>query len=453
MPEMTMTERAWRLDAVAASEVALTKTETETETETETKIGKAAREWPDRAAGARALDHWLVAPELPPALPRMSATLWRRFHQFLRVHAPEPIKRFLTPRLNFEASLREFIAIIETANSPARIESALVRHAQRLVPAYRIELNTTPLLADSNKCESHAEPSVACACECAAGEPNPPCGAAPASAPEPIILELPLRSGSTTRGKLRVRPRAQGVKALRKETIERLTMLCTLGAYAFERMDYTQKWPERSDRLKTSEEGHDPSRDGGHLAGGSFASHARLHDATFLSAILPFALSQARRHNEPLSLICLAIDRLTGIQELLGQATADHLVRSVGETVAALIRASDIVARLDDDRVIAVLPRAPGGGALHVAQKICAGIAERSYEGCEISRVTVSIGVAAFPACADDASSLFDAADEALSQARNLGRNQAILAPRLPSPSPSAHSSSMNFEPVAIVGA
>ena len=57
--------------------------------------------------------------------------------------------------------------------------------------------------------------------------------------------------------------------------------------------------------------------------------------------------------------MCVAIDRLGGIQELLGPGTADRLVRSVADSVASLIRTSDIVARLDDDRVVAVLPRAP----------------------------------------------------------------------------------------------
>ena len=89
---------------------------------------------------------------------------------------------------------------------------------------------------------------------------------------------------------------------------------------------------------------------------------ARLQDATFLNAVLPFALSQARRHLEPLSIVCLSIDRLRGIQDLLGRAAVDRLVQNVGETVGSLIRGSDIVVRLDDDRVVAVLPRAPGKG-------------------------------------------------------------------------------------------
>ena len=111
-------------------------------------------------------------------------------------------------------------------------------------------------------------------------------------------------------------------------------------------------------------------------------------------------LSQARRHNEALSLICVEIDRLVGIQELMGCAVADRLVQSVGETVAVLIRSSDIVARLDDDRIVAVLPRAPRGGALDVAQKICEAVAEKTHVGYEMGKITASIGIATFPTCA-----------------------------------------------------
>jgi diguanylate cyclase (GGDEF)-like protein len=126
----------------------------------------------------------------------------------------------------------------------------------------------------------------------------------------------------------------------------------------------------------------------------------------------------------------VAIDRLASIQELLGPGTADQLVRSVAGTVASLIRASDIIARLDDDRVVAVLPRAPGGGALHVAQKICQAVVANGQADSAIPHVTVSIGVATYPSSADNVYSLFDAADESLGRAQSLGRNQACLAPR-----------------------
>jgi diguanylate cyclase (GGDEF)-like protein len=99
-----------------------------------------------------------------------------------------------------------------------------------------------------------------------------------------------------------------------------------------------------------------------------------------------------------------------------------------------LIRASDIVARLYDDRVVAVLPRAPRGGALRVAENICRAVAASRPVECNTPNLTVSIGVATFPSCAQDVYSLFDAADEALAQAQSRGRNQAVLA--LPRPSP-----------------
>jgi len=159
-----------------------------------------------------------------------------------------------------------------------------------------------------------------------------------------------------------------------------------------------------------------------------------LHDATFLNAVLPFALSQAHRHREPLSLVCVAIDRLHGVEELLGRAVADSLVRYVGEMVVPLIRASDIVARLDDDRVIAVLPRSGDDGALRLGEVICQKAAEMRWPvpyqpG---MKITVSVGVATFPNSAQNVQSLFEAADEALVHAQARGRNQAVLAARKP---------------------
>ncbi|MGO9464429.1 MAG: GGDEF domain-containing protein [Isosphaeraceae bacterium] len=158
-----------------------------------------------------------------------------------------------------------------------------------------------------------------------------------------------------------------------------------------------------------------------------------LHDATFLNAVLPFALGQARRHREPLSLVCVAIDRLHGVQELLGRDVADSLVRWVGETVLSLIRSSDVVARLDDDRMAAVLPRSCDLGALRVGEMICQKVAETRWLFADQPgmKITVSVGVATFPSSAENAFSLFEAADNALAQAQAHGRNQAVAAPRI----------------------
>jgi len=101
----------------------------------------------------------------------------------------------------------------------------------------------------------------------------------------------------------------------------------------------------------------------------------------------------------------------------------------VGEAAAALLRSSDIVARLDDNRIVAILPRATSDDALLVAERIRRDVAEKNLDPAVTPSVTLSIGVATFPTCAHNVSSLFNAADEALALARSQGRDQAVPAP------------------------
>src|SRR5262249_39209142 len=161
-----------------------------------------------------------------------------------------------------------------------------------------------------------------------------------------------------------------------------------------------------------------------------------VHDATFLNAVLPFALGQSRRHGEPLSLVCVQLDRLGAIRDLLGPSLADRLVHELGETVASLVRTSDIVARLDDDRIVPSLVRARADGAMKAAGTIGHAVAESGLGSPRLPGVSVSIGVAEFPAIADDAASLLDAADEAMVQARARGSDSPVLAGSRSAPVP-----------------
>ena len=96
-----------------------------------------------------------------------------------------------------------------------------------------------------------------------------------------------------------------------------------------------------------------------------------------------------------------------------------------------MIRASDIVARIDDDRIIAVMPRACLDDAHRLAREICRTVESRCARLPEFPALTVSIGVAEFPACAATVYALLDAADHALFAAQKEGRNRSVLARRL----------------------
>jgi diguanylate cyclase (GGDEF)-like protein len=252
-------------------------------------------------------------------------------------------------------------------------------------------------------------------------------------------LEITLRAGSVARGRLLVLPPSDQPSAWSPATVKRLKTLCTMAASALLRHDRQNaelSQPAGTDlepipnapaiaSARTDRDLDETKTKENHFAAAVF------QDATFLHAILPFALGVSRRHGEPLSLLCVAIDRLSGIHELLGRDWADRAVRNVGAHIAAMIRDSDIVARLDDDRIIVVLPRALIPDAWNLARKICRTVETTPALLAELPVLTVSIGVAEFPTCANDVYTLLDAADHALSMARNQGRNQAVAATTL----------------------
>jgi diguanylate cyclase (GGDEF)-like protein len=402
MPETAKTELAWRLDSVGPHAAS-------------TEMCEATKSTPVTGPACSA-----VRPATGRATP--AAGLLRRWNEVVRTWSRKRFNGLVSLSARFEEILHEFTGIIDTADGSSVVEAALLRQARRTVPGCRVELIMGP--APSHDQGPHV----------LAVDGGITSGMKPTSAGgdrrSQSVLEVPLRCGLAVLGRLRVRSRTKEIASLRKKTLRRLTLLCNIGACAIDRLDRQEEWLGDDDlAMLTDPAGADLTPNAA-LTRATFVTNTRLHDATFLNAVLPFALNQARRHNEPLSLVCVAIDRIGGIQELLGPGTTDRLVRSVADSVAGLIRTSDIVSRLDDDRVVAVLPRAPGGGALHVAQRICEAVAEKGRASGEIPNITVSIGVATFPACASNVFSLFDAADEALARAQSQGRNQACLAPR-----------------------
>lgn len=220
-------------------------------------------------------------------------------------------------------------------------------------------------------------------------------------------------------------------------TLHRLRMLCTMASHALSKTGAVgsckvDQGASPCACLPVAEAGcraEVECRENGLLK--SYHVPPLLQDATFLNAILPFAFGQARRHGEPLSVLCAEVDRLGGIRDLLGREQADRAVRNVGSQIASMIRDSDIVARIEDDRIIALLPRSRIQDGWRLAQDVCRSV-EKQLDLCpDLPGLTVSIGVAEYPACAGTIFALLDAADHALSEARSQGRNRAVAAKSL----------------------
>ena len=193
-----------------------------------------------------------------------------------------------------------------------------------------------------------------------------------------------MRWGTANHGVLRLHIHAAwGRPASGAETRRRLTMACTLAACALENARLRAEWVWGGEH-----EGDDRRPDIPRRATTPQPNPPRrpdvVRDATFLNAVLPFALAQSRRHGEPVSLVCVQLDRLGAIRNMLGADDRRPPGSDLAATVSALVRASDIVARLDDDRIVALLFRSRGDGAMGVARSIGRAVAESGWDrrGC-----------------------------------------------------------------------
>jgi diguanylate cyclase (GGDEF)-like protein len=139
------------------------------------------------------------------------------------------------------------------------------------------------------------------------------------------------------------------------------------------------------------------------------------------------------RYETPVSLLMVDIDRFARVRDGLGPAAADELVSAVGRHLRTILRLTDLPARYDTDRFAVILPGMRKTNAFAAAEKLRASIAELEpeLEGDGYRQrvgVTVSIGVATADASLTDAAALIEAADGALYQAKEAGRDQVRLA-------------------------
>jgi diguanylate cyclase (GGDEF)-like protein len=324
-----------------------------------------------------------AAPLARPSAPR-SVWFWgAAAARWLRATA-----RALDLSVRGDYRLHDFAGLIEEARDPSEVETALVRLASEITGSPCVEL----LLEQGTRVNP--------------GPRRLNRGIAPV-APDPSRppLRVDLRCGGRSLGTLQIAP-VRSRRWLPRQH-RQLTTLCRMAAAA--------QWALRLGR---------PSE--GEFWG---QTRAALQGEAFLNTVMPYALAQARRHGEGLALLCVSVDRLAAIRELLGSGLAENAVRLVGATIVRMLRASDIVSRLGDDRLAALLPGAAFADALVVAEAVRAAVAEAGKESQAMPVLTVSVGAASYPEQVRDGSSLVAAASAALAVAQGLGRNRVAAVP------------------------
>jgi diguanylate cyclase (GGDEF)-like protein len=145
-----------------------------------------------------------------------------------------------------------------------------------------------------------------------------------------------------------------------------------------------------------------------------------------LDAFLPPLFAQAVAEGQPLACLMFDLDEFKRINDRLGHDVGDQALRAVGRVLRQQSRGMDFVARVGGEEFLMLCPQTTEEAAMRVAERIRAAIA---VPQADLPPLSVSVGVALGAAAFADAASLIRAADQALLQAKRLGRNRVCLAP------------------------
>ncbi|HEX5844466.1 MAG TPA: EAL domain-containing protein [Pseudomonas sp.] len=170
------------------------------------------------------------------------------------------------------------------------------------------------------------------------------------------------------------------------------------------------------------------------------ASEQRIHRLAYYDALtqlpnrtlfqdrLHNALQHAQRHQEWVALMFLDLDRFKPINDSLGHAAGDRMLKEVAVRLAACVDGDDTVARMGGDEFTLLL-QSQGDRetalkrAIHVGEQILASLARAFIlEGREFF-VSASIGIALSPQDGDELSQLMKNADTAMYHAKERGKN------------------------------
>jgi diguanylate cyclase (GGDEF)-like protein/PAS domain S-box-containing protein len=147
-----------------------------------------------------------------------------------------------------------------------------------------------------------------------------------------------------------------------------------------------------------------------------------LANRTLLRDRLRQTLASSGRSGTGVALLYVDIDRFADLNHLLGRAGADHVLQAVAARLQPIVREADTIARWGADEFVVVLQDVQGSdGALRVATKVHAALADPwHWEGHSFD-VTASVGIALFPSDGEDADALLEHVMIAAQEAKDRG--------------------------------
>ena len=150
-----------------------------------------------------------------------------------------------------------------------------------------------------------------------------------------------------------------------------------------------------------------------------------VHTRRYIMERFHEELTRARSQQIPISFLMIDVDYFKHFNDQYGHLTGDQILRNIAKIIQDNIREIDIIGRYGGEEFCVILPDADCNGARYVAERMRQAVEKSVVKAYDTKvRLTVSIGVACYPADGKKLAELIDKADWALYRAKKMGRNK-----------------------------
>ena len=148
-------------------------------------------------------------------------------------------------------------------------------------------------------------------------------------------------------------------------------------------------------------------------------------------------LKRASRYARPLTMVMADLDGFKAHNDHYGHPAGDVLLKGVARAIQSSLRANELAARYGGDEFVLLLPETDAASALVVAHRVMEAVgrfpvvtAQALSDTPPLPPITVSMGLAIFPADGETLEALLNLADRRLYEAKQQGRSRVVGPPR-----------------------
>jgi len=152
-----------------------------------------------------------------------------------------------------------------------------------------------------------------------------------------------------------------------------------------------------------------------------------IYNRRYFEMEIASEIERASRYHGRLAIIMIDIDNFKRLNDEFGHLLGDEVLRQVSGVFGQQIRKVDVVCRYGGEEFAILVPQTSGGNAMEVAEKLRRMVETYRFPGVPV-KVTISAGVAEFPAHGQTRDELVAAADAALYVSKEAGRNRVSAA-------------------------